>query len=105
MHLPNADLVFLSACETATGHKILPEEVIHLAAAMLFIGFKGAIGTMWSISDSDGPLVAEETYKFLLGKPDFDPRDAARALHMSVKTLRRLKVPPVRWVPFIHIGL
>lgn len=105
MHLPNADLVFLSACETATGHKILPEEVIHLAAAMLFVGFRGAIGTMWSISDYDGPVVAEEMYEFLLGKEEFDVRDAARALHKAVKTLRRLKVPPVRWVPFIHIGL
>ncbi|EIM80808.1 uncharacterized protein STEHIDRAFT_115652 [Stereum hirsutum FP-91666 SS1] len=105
MDLPNADLVFLSACETATGHKVVPEEVIHLAAAMLFVGFKGAIGTMWSISDSDGPIVAEKTYQVLLEKPEFDPRDAARALHMAVKTLRRLKVPPLRWVPFIHIGL
>lgn len=105
MDLPNADLVFLSACETATGYKIVPEEVIHLAAAMLFAGFKGAIGTMWSISDNDGPIVADETYKFLLGKAEFDPRDTARALHMAVKTLRQLKVPPVRWVPFIHIGL
>lgn len=31
MHLPNADLAFLSAYETVNGHKILPEEVIHIA--------------------------------------------------------------------------
>ncbi|KAE9387431.1 hypothetical protein BT96DRAFT_968229 [Gymnopus androsaceus JB14] len=105
MYLPNADLVFLSACETATGHKVMPEEVIHIAAAMLFVGFKGAIGTMWSIMDCDGPVIAQETYRHLLAKENFDPRDAAYALHHAVKHLRHLNVPPVRWVPFIHIGI
>ncbi|KAE9403536.1 hypothetical protein BT96DRAFT_964489 [Gymnopus androsaceus JB14] len=105
IYLPNADLVFLSACETATGHKVMPEEVIHIAAAMLFVGFKGAIGTMWSIMDCDGPVVAQETYRHLLAKEKFDPRDAAYALHHAVKHLRHLNVPLVRWVPFIHIGI
>jgi CHAT domain-containing protein len=40
-------LAFLSACETAKGSKDQPDQAMHLAAAMLFIGFKSVIATMW----------------------------------------------------------
>jgi len=43
----DASLAFLSACQTATGddHKV----PVHIAAAMLFAGFRGVVGTMWSV--------------------------------------------------------
>lgn len=40
-------LAFLSACETATGHKSTPDEALHLAATLLFAGFRGVVATMW----------------------------------------------------------
>lgn len=45
--LPNAQLAFLAACQTATGEKDLPDEVINIAAALLFAGFRETVGTMW----------------------------------------------------------
>lgn len=45
--LPNAFLAFLSACETARGDERQPDQVVHLAAAMLVAGFRSVIGTMW----------------------------------------------------------
>jgi CHAT domain-containing protein len=42
-------LAFLSACETATGSKDQPDQAMHLAAAMLFVGFKSVIATMWLV--------------------------------------------------------
>ena len=47
LSIQKASSVFLNACETAMGDANLPDEVIHLAAAMLFVGFCGAVGTMW----------------------------------------------------------
>jgi CHAT domain-containing protein len=47
MHLPNAVLAFLSACQTARGSKDLPDQAVHLAASMLFCGFRSVVGTMW----------------------------------------------------------
>jgi CHAT domain-containing protein len=47
LDLPNATLAFLSACETAKGDEDQPDQVVHLAAAMLFCGFRSVIGTMW----------------------------------------------------------
>jgi CHAT domain-containing protein len=47
LDLPSPFLAFLSACETAKGDRTLPDQTVHLAAAMLFCGFQNAIGTMW----------------------------------------------------------
>jgi CHAT domain-containing protein len=44
---PNALLAFLSACETAKGDDKQPDQAVHLAAAMLFVGFRSVIATMW----------------------------------------------------------
>ena len=46
-YMPNASLVFLSACETAKGDAQVRDEAMHLAATMLFAGFRGAVATMW----------------------------------------------------------
>lgn len=65
--LPEAFLAFLSACETAKGYKVRsrsccqmhhlhslnmpiqdqPDQAIHLAAMMLYAGFKSIIATLW----------------------------------------------------------
>lgn len=47
LDLRNAVFAFLSACETAKGDGAQPDQMVHLAAAMLFVGFKSVIGTMW----------------------------------------------------------
>jgi CHAT domain-containing protein len=45
--LKDAFFAFLSACETAKGDQEHADEVIHLAATMLFVGFKSIVATMW----------------------------------------------------------
>jgi CHAT domain-containing protein len=49
LKLDGAFLAFLSACETAKGDKEQPDQVMHLAAAMLFSGFKSLVATMWYV--------------------------------------------------------
>ena len=44
---PNASLAFLSACQTAMGDGDLPDEAMHLAASLLFSGFRSVVATMW----------------------------------------------------------
>jgi CHAT domain-containing protein len=50
-HASNArkpmSLAFLSACETAKGDTKVPDEAMHLAATLLFAGFRGVVATMW----------------------------------------------------------
>jgi CHAT domain-containing protein len=103
--LKNAQLAFLSACQTATGDEKLSEEAVHLAAGMIMAGYPAVIATMWSIQDQDAPLIAEKVYAHLLkGEPD--ARKAAKALHIATGLLREkvgLKAV-ARWAPYIHIG-
>jgi CHAT domain-containing protein len=106
MPLPNAEFVFMSACQTATGNKNLSEEAVHLAAGMLLAGYRGVIATMWSIQDKYAPIVADDVYArlFVDGQPDHT--QAAHALHHAVRRLReRPGVSFASWVPFIHIGM
>ena len=75
---PHGGLAFLSACQTAMGDEGLSDEAIHIAAGMLFVGYGGVVGTMWSISDKLAPQVARDVYKQLFRngtRPDY--REAA----------------------------
>ncbi|KAG2118410.1 CHAT domain-containing protein [Suillus clintonianus] len=44
---PQAEFAFLSACHTAVGDEETPDEAIHLAAGLQFLGFKSVVGTLW----------------------------------------------------------
>jgi CHAT domain-containing protein len=47
LNLKKAFLAYLSACETAKGDEKHADEAVHLAATMLFAGFKSVVATMW----------------------------------------------------------
>jgi CHAT domain-containing protein len=103
----HTELAVLSACQTAMGDSELPEEAIHLAAGMLMVGYGSVVGTMWSIFNDDGPIIAEKFYRYLIGEAGGDSTKAAYALHHAVGHLRDSKDGRgfARWVPFIHLGL
>ncbi|KAJ6624591.1 CHAT domain-containing protein [Mycena sp. CBHHK59/15] len=106
LSLPHADLAFLSACQTATGSKNLEDESVHLTAGMLLAGYRGVIGTMWSIMDNDAPQVANNVYEHLFKTSPLDPMRAAEALHLAVRKLReqsRGTKSFSHWVQFIHV--
>ncbi|KAF8187324.1 CHAT domain-containing protein [Mycena galopus ATCC 62051] len=107
----NAELAVLSACQTATGDAKLPDEAVHLAACMLAMGFKSVVGTMWSIGDSDAPLVADAFYSSLTTMlkegEKITGSQVAYALHEAVNSLRQgvARHDFLRWVPFVHFGI
>ncbi|KAJ7854615.1 CHAT domain-containing protein, partial [Mycena leptocephala] len=65
MPLPNAQFVFLAACQTAMGDAQLINESFHLGGGFITAGFYSVIATMWSMNDQDGPTVAEIVYSHL----------------------------------------
>ncbi|KAJ7263828.1 CHAT domain-containing protein [Mycena rebaudengoi] len=68
MSLPNAEFVFLAACQTAKGDAALVNESFHLGGGFIAAGFQGAIATMWSMDDKDGPIVAENCLQPFIGQ-------------------------------------
>ncbi|KAH9474305.1 hypothetical protein JR316_0012763 [Psilocybe cubensis] len=103
--LPNAELAFLSACHSAAGGILTPDESIHLSAALQFCGFRSVVGTLWEMEDGDGPTIARAFYEYMYRngeKADF--RDSAEALYSAIRTMRKNKIPPERWIMFVHTG-
>ncbi|KAH7337796.1 CHAT domain-containing protein [Rhizoctonia solani] len=84
----NKGLAFLSACQTAKGDEMLPEEAIHLASGMLMAGYPSVIATMWSVVDEDAPLVADKVYEQLMKDRKVRNGEAGKALHYAVAALR-----------------
>ncbi len=111
-NLPNSGFAFLSACQTSTGDRNLPEEVVHLVAGMLAAGYRSVVGTMWSIADAHGPEIAECFYESLLddsAERKIDGAGAARALHSAMRLVQEKLSDHhnslLVWVPYIHIGI
>ncbi|KAJ3709794.1 CHAT domain-containing protein [Lentinula raphanica] len=110
-HLPDAKFAFLAACHTAEQGRdssVLVDEVLHLAGAMLFSGFRSVVGTLWEMEDMDGPKIADRFYDELL-KRDCDANErhteAAQALWSATKRMKDARFSAARWVNFVHIGV
>lgn len=106
---------FLPACETSTGSGILPDQAVHLAAGMQFLGFNTVIATLWRIADELAPQIAKQFYTHLL-KTDHDHdnpcvqqlgRDAGLALHEAINNVLESdkSISLWDWVPYVHIGI
>jgi CHAT domain-containing protein len=107
LDLPKAEFAFLSACQTTAGDETLSEEAVHIAGGMMLAGYRGVVGTMWSIKDDLAPEIADRFYAHIMrGGKRPDNREAAEALHMSVQQLRKeAGVPLTDWIPFVHLGV
>jgi CHAT domain-containing protein len=106
----NAELAYLSACQTSAGNEQLSEEAVHLAAGMLAAGFRGVVATMWPIRDQDAPQVAKDFYDYLLensSESGIDRSIAARALDHAVRRLRHSVGTSdfLAWLPYVYFGM
>ena len=118
---PDLDFAFLSACHTTVGDRQAPDEVIHLAAAMQFAGFRSVVGTMWAVDDAMAMAMVKAFYTCLfapapVGGPrgggketreedkGWDCTMAARALNRAAKSVDKTLVSLDQRIVFIHIG-
>jgi CHAT domain-containing protein len=47
LRIPHGQLAYLSACESAAADANQPDEAVNIATAMLYVGFKSIIATLW----------------------------------------------------------
>ncbi len=107
--LPDAEFAFLSACHTAElTEESIEDEVLHLAAAMQFCGFRSVVGTMWAMADKDGQGLARDFYSSVFSDTTQGVRyyeRTAEALRDAVVKLRRKRKTTLeRWVNYVHYG-
>jgi len=107
--LPDAEFAFLAACHTAElTDESIADEVLHLAAAMQFCGFRSVVGTMWAMADADGPDLARNFYYSVFsdgaqGTPYYE-RTAGALRDAVVKLRRKSGMTLERWVNYVHYG-
>jgi tetratricopeptide (TPR) repeat protein len=102
LDLSDADLAFLSACETVRTDVALANEGISIGSSFQIAGFRHVVGTMWRVADVAAPEVADYFYTHLAGSDDADVADA---LHTATRRMR-LKYPnfPSIWAGYVHYG-
>ena len=67
------DLAFLSACRTAAGGVDLPDEVITLAAALNYTGYRHVLATLWSVDPAVAADVTMAVYPAMITGGGFEP--------------------------------
>ncbi len=105
LDLEHAELAYLSACSTAIGGTTLPDEAIHLAAALQLAGYRQVIATLWTITDRTAVEVTKMMYTGLLGPSGLRLDGTAHLLHRTVRALRD-SAPrnPAIWASYVHFG-
>ncbi|CRK56831.1 hypothetical protein [Alloactinosynnema sp. L-07] len=100
----DGDFAYLSACRTASGSTTLPDEVITLAAALNYSGYRHVIATLWSVDSAVAAEMTTAVYPSLVVGGAFRAERSAVALHTAIKDMRDAGRPLDDWLPFTHTG-
>ncbi|UZI27941.1 CHAT domain-containing protein [Streptomyces sp. VB1] len=109
LRLDQAELAYLSACDTLRGRDALADEAMHITGAFHTAGFTQVIGTLWPVDDEEAAEIAKDFYANVTTDPDFSSGSgalgAAHALHEAVRA-RREQNPdtPTLWGAHVHYG-
>jgi CHAT domain-containing protein len=98
----DADLVVLSACDTAVGPLQGQEGIANLSKAFLLAGARTVVSTLWQIDDSSSLFLMKHFYAHLLEK-----RSPASALTAAKRDMLRTfgqKAVPYQWAAFTIEG-
>ncbi|MFE7560021.1 CHAT domain-containing protein [Kitasatospora sp. NPDC057500] len=102
LDLPAAELAYLSGCGTARGTGALPDESVHVTAALHLAGYRDVVGTLWRVFDRPAFATARAFHEQLAADPAGGP---ATALDAAVRALRRDRPDrPDLWAPYLHLG-
>jgi CHAT domain-containing protein len=98
----NADLVVLSACQTALGEDVRGEGLVGLTRAFMYAGTSRVVASLWRVPDSATAAPMERFYRALLIERR-TPAAALRQAQQSVRAERRWAAP-YYWAGFTLVG-
>lgn len=98
----SAELVTISACETALGPRVRGEGVIGLPHAFLSAGARGTLVTLWRIADRSTAEFMGEFYRQLSsGRSPSEALLRVRQMWLGDSTRA---AHPAHWAPFVLVG-
>ncbi len=96
----SADLVVLSACQTAKGRLENTEGVLGLPRAFFYAGARSTISSLWKISDKSASEIMPSFYRHLT-----ENKSKAKALRLAkLEKLQSAQSHPFYWAAFILNG-
>jgi CHAT domain-containing protein len=98
----DADLVVLSACQTALGKEIKGEGLIGLARAFMYAGAPRVVASLWEVSDRVTAELMKKFYRGLL-QEGLRPAAALRAAQLEMSQDSRW-TSPYFWAGFVMQG-
>ena len=97
LHLA-ADLVVLSACQTAVGNELSGEGVIGLSRGFLYAGAARVMASLWTVDDRATAELMSRFYRKLLSE-HMTPSAALRSAQLEMRQLLRWS-SPYFWAAF-----
>jgi CHAT domain-containing protein len=98
----SADLVVLSACETALGREVRGDGLIGLTQGFMYAGAGSVIASLWQVPDRATSELMTRFYEYLLDD-GLEPAQALRRAQLSSASQRRWQ-DPYFWGGFILVG-
>jgi len=99
----NADLVVLSACNTASGDNQSDEGLSGLASAFIFAGAKSIMASHWSVESNTTKQLITTFFENLKISSKMTRSEAMRLSMKKLFSDHRYK-HPIFWAPFILVG-
>jgi CHAT domain-containing protein/Tfp pilus assembly protein PilF len=98
----DAQVVVLSACQTALGKDVLGEGLIGLTRGFLYAGARSVVASLWSVSDQATAELMKRFYQGVLER-GLPPAAALRAAQISLSKDQRWNAP-YYWAAFTVQG-
>ncbi len=95
----NADLVTLSACDTALGKEMGGEGLVGLSRAFNYAGARSVLASQWKVSDESTFELMKLFYGFLS-----EGMSADKSLQQAQKKMKEAGYHPFHWAAFQLIG-
>jgi CHAT domain-containing protein len=98
-----ADLVVLSACQTALGKDVRGEGLVGLARGFMFAGAPRVVASLWKVDDRASAELMSRFYEGMLGPRRLSPSAALRAAQLGLASQPRWRAP-YYWAAFVLQG-
>lgn len=105
----NADLIILSACDTASGEAAAGEGLIGLSWAFAAAGVPTIVSSQWTVSDEATAFVMKDFHQQIINAeknkdPNFNIADALRNSALKLIKKNTAYNHPYFWASFVTIG-
>jgi len=98
----SAELVVLSACETALGKDIKGEGLIGLTRGFIYAGSPRVVASLWSVKDESTAILMVSFFRSMI-KEGKRPAEALRLAQIKMLTNTKWRAPHY-WAPFVIQG-